>query len=39
MINNDENGNGARDSVANWSDLTGNGWASTENYGALKLNK
>lgn len=37
QVNNDENGNGVRDSVANWSDLTGNGWSSTEHYGTLEL--
>lgn len=36
---NDDQGSGARDSMVNWNDLTGNGWQSTEGYGTLKLVK
>ncbi len=39
QINDDANGNGKRDNVSNWNDLTGNGWSSTANYGVLQLNK
>lgn len=34
---NDDQGSGARDSMVNWNDLTGNGWQSTEGYGTLHL--
>lgn len=37
QINNDENGDGTRDSVANWNDRTGNGWSSTADYGVLQF--
>lgn len=37
QVNNDEDGNGTRDSVANWNDATGQGWSSTEQYGVLEL--
>ena len=37
QINDDANGNGTRDNVSNWNDLTGNGWSSTADYGILKL--
>ncbi|MFA9398438.1 MAG: endo-1,4-beta-xylanase [Clostridiaceae bacterium] len=34
---NDDQGTGKRDSMANWNDLSGNGWRTTENYGLIKL--
>lgn len=37
QINDDADGNGSRDNVSNWNDLTGNGWSSTANYGVLQL--
>ena len=37
QVNDDADGDGTRDNVANWNDLTGNGWSSTENYGILQL--
>ena len=39
QINDDADANGTRDHVANWNDLTGNGWSSTSNYGVLELGK
>lgn len=39
QINDDADGNGKRDNVSNWNDLTGNGWSSTAGYGVLQLIK
>lgn len=39
QINDDADANGTRDNVANWNDLSGNGWSSTSNYGVLELGK
>lgn len=32
---NDDQGSGSRDSMTNWSDLSGKGWSSTSEYGTL----
>lgn len=37
QINDDADGDGSRNNVANWNDLTGNSWSSTEGYGLLRL--
>ena len=39
QVNNDEDGNGTRDSVAIWSDPTGASFQNTQNFGALELVK
>lgn len=37
QINDDSDGDGSRNNIANWNDLTGMGWTSTEGYGLLRL--
>jgi endo-1,4-beta-xylanase len=37
QVNNDEDGDGTRDSIAIWNDLTGNSWQNTSGFGMLKL--
>ena len=37
QVNNDEDGNGSRDSVAIWNDTSGQSFQSTSSYGLLKF--
>ncbi|WP_308635423.1 endo-1,4-beta-xylanase [Paenibacillus silvisoli] len=37
QVNNDENGDGTRDSVAIWNDPTGNSWQNTSRFGVIRL--
>lgn len=37
QVNNDEDGDGTRDSVAIWNDLSGNSWQNTSGLGVLEL--
>ncbi|WP_164545486.1 endo-1,4-beta-xylanase [Paenibacillus albus] len=37
QVNNDQDGNGTRSSVAMWNDPTGNSWQSTSRFGVVRL--
>ncbi|MFZ6031618.1 MAG: endo-1,4-beta-xylanase [Chloroflexota bacterium] len=37
QVNNDEDGDGTRDSVAKWNDPTDNSWQNTSGYGVLRF--
>ncbi|MFC6232950.1 sugar-binding protein [Paenibacillus allorhizosphaerae] len=37
QFNNDEDGDGIRDSISIWNDTSGQSYKSTSNYGLLKL--
>lgn len=39
QVNDDADGDGKRDNVSNWNDLTGQGWSSTADYGVIQLAK